>query len=152
MSHTLQVCQNVDDTVEKEEAKEVLQSDDMQNSPDWKENPQEAMVLACCSSHNIGNYRCLLHFFLSTSSGKDGFLYEEFDDLNRITGSRIPQVFPLQSRKALAQGMRRTSVAVQAGGLFCSFIRCRGVDMCRQRQFLFFFPCSSLTLTLFRPG
>ena len=51
MSHTLQVCQNVDDTVEKEEAKEVLQSDDMQNSPDWKENPQEAMVLACCSSH-----------------------------------------------------------------------------------------------------
>lgn len=33
MSHTLQVCQNVDDTAEKEEAKEVLQSDDLQEYP-----------------------------------------------------------------------------------------------------------------------
>ena len=102
MSQTLQVCQNVDDAAEKDEATEVLQSDDFQNSPlTWigREILQkgDALQVATVLTSGCRGFLMCLELF-SNQFWEESFFHDDEElgeNWHRVTSSRIPQVFPL---------------------------------------------------------
>jgi hypothetical protein len=126
MSQTLQVCQNVDDAAEKDEATEVLQSDDFQNSPlTWigREILQkgDALQVATVLTSGCRGFLMCLELF-STSSGKKVFFMMMKNWVKIGIGSQVPESHKsFLSGKALCRAGFAPYLCICPGRRFVSF-------------------------------